>query len=303
MLFKTFKKVLYVFTIILCFPIANLNANMVFPESLSQDVFSFNKTTNEEYLELADFLTGEDMVKYYFGTPFSFENREDALSYALYRNVDGSAKPEGKATSYTIRCTEQNNSIIGQITLGPPKYGSITISGDDGEIIKKLEAADTNLCCFIGRDFQNHGYAFRAIKAFTDEFFKLNEKSDVSVTFLLECNPKNIASLKTIQKLGAVPRSAFIDEYRYYKKSISDTMCEVKTEITHNKKLDDVTEQGFFKKILHKTLSYLKGLIYNKKLCDVSIQCLPKKILHKSLLNLKEGECLTIQEYKFSYYK
>lgn len=280
MIFKGLKKVLCIFMIILCLPMTICNAsidNIVFPESFSQDVFSFNKTTDEEYLELAEFLTGKDMMKYIYGIPFSFESKEDALLYGLGRNEDGSAIriTEKDAINYTIRCAEQDNAIIGQVSLGYPSISTATTYGDGGEILEESEMVDINISYFIGSDFHGHSYAFRAVKAFIDEFYKLNEKSEIHVTFLFECDPENIASFRTIEKLKALQLSeTCIDEYKYYKESVSDTMCEVKTEQIRNKTLRNVTTQYF-----------------------------PKSILHKSLIDLEDGECLTIKEYKFYYDK
>lgn len=43
--------------------------------------------------------------------------------------------------------------------------------------------------------------------------------------------------------------------------------------------------------------------IRNKTLRNVTTQCFPKSILHKIIMDLEDGECLTIKEYKFYYNK
>ncbi len=120
----------------------------------------------------------------------------------------------------------------------------------------------------IGENFQGHNYAFRAVKAFIDEFYKINEKSELEMMFNFECNPENVASLRTIEKLGAKPLPDCTDEYKYYKKSVDNNMCEVKIE-----------------------------QFRNEKLCGITTQTLPKRILHESFL-----DSLTIKEHKFYYY-
>lgn len=279
---KYFKKVLCIFMVILYFPVtmcyasADNENDLVFPESFSQDNFSFNKTTGEEYLKISEFLTDKNIMQYFYGIPFSFKNKEDALLYGLGRSNDGSAIRTTKedAVSYTIRCEEQNNEIIGLVSFGYPSTGNVTTYGSSGEVVNMHTVVDMNVSYFIGNDFRGHRYGFRAVKALIDKFYKLNEESEAELMFSFECASTNEASLKTIKMLGATQLSDdFIDEYRYNKRLVSDTMCEVEV-----KQLRDGKEFNF---------SY----------------CLPKNILHDCLMNLPDGECWTVKEYKFYYEK
>lgn len=155
------------------------------PERFESDEFIFRETSPEDALILSDCLLDPSMTQYLDLIPMTFKTRDDVLKVFMKRDDRGEViNKEDLMITYTI-CLKASEEPIGQIMICKENADSSFI----------------NLGFWISKQQKGNKYALKAAKVFIDKLFECNDSSKVSV-LVLTCHIQNIASQKTIERLG-----------------------------------------------------------------------------------------------------